>query len=102
MISATEPVSISFHETYYCLYGEETDNVLRVTNKELHRLADEIKDTIPKPSPIQDAKFIRGLRRETSGMYVLAKIDGQWYDDTGATYTEEAILRDILGVEVIK
>ena len=50
-VSGTEKVNISFHETYYCLYGAETDTVLRLTPDHLRALASKIAEVLSDDSP---------------------------------------------------
>lgn len=101
-VSGTEEVTISFHETYYCLHGKGTGAVLRVTAKEILSLAERIEDFVPEPSPIEDARFIHA-RFVFAGEYrTLAKVDDLWYDHNGTEYTEKQVLEDYDEIEVIK
>lgn len=101
-VSGTEEVTISFHETYYCLHGKETGAIIRVTPQEILSLAERIKDIVPEPSPIEDARFI-SARTQTLGEYrTLAKVDDLWYDHNGNEYTEEQVLKVYDEIEVIR
>ena len=101
-VSDTEKVNISFHETYYSLHGAESGTVLRMTPKDILLLADRIKDLVPEPSPIKDARLIHA-RFVFAGEYrTLAKFDGHWYDHNGNEYTEEQMLEDYDEIEVIR
>ena len=103
-VSGTEEVTISFHETYYCLHGKETGTVLRMTAKEILSLAERIEDFVPEPSPIEDARFIHALLSAvTPGEYrTLAKVDDLWYDHNGNEYTEAQVLDNYDEIEVIR
>lgn len=100
-VSGTEEVNISFHETYYCLYGTETGTALRMTPKDILSLADRIKDFVPEPSPIKDARFIHARFIYADEYRTLAKIDGAWYDHNGNECTEEQVLANYDEIEVI-
>ena len=100
-VGGTEDVVVTFHETYYCLHGKETGTVLRMTPKDILSLADGIKDLVPEPSPIENARFI-GARFVLVDEYrTLAKIDGAWYDNNGEAYTQEQVLDEYDEIEVI-
>lgn len=101
-VSGTEEVVISFHETYYCLHGKETGTVLRMTAKELLSLAERIKDLVPEPSPIEDARFITAFHQTLGEYHVLAKFDDAWYDDNGNEHTEKQVLDNYDEIEVIR
>lgn len=100
-VSGTEDVNISFHETYYCLYGAETDTALRLTPDHLRALASKIEDVLPKPSPIEDARYIHARFVLADEYRTLAKIDGAWYDNNGEAYTQEQVLDEYDEIEVI-
>lgn len=101
-VSGTEEVNISFHETYYCLYGAETDLALRLTPDQLRDLAAKIEDVLPKPSPIDNARYITAFHQTKGEYHVLAKIDGVWYDHNGNEYTQEQVLDNYDEIEVIR
>lgn len=101
-VSGTEEVTISFHETYYCLHGKETGTVLRMTAKEILSLAERIKDFVPEPSPIEDARFIHARTRDLGKFRTLAKVEEVWYDHNGNEYTEEQVLDNYEEIEVIR
>lgn len=103
-VSGTEEVNISFHETYYCLYGAETDKTLNLTPDQLRDLSAKIEDALPEVSPIEDARFIHAfLAADIPGEYrTLAKVDGRWYDHNGEEYTEEQVLYNYDEIEVIR
>lgn len=101
-VSGTEEVVITFHETYYCLHGKETGSVLRMTAKEILSLAERIKDFVPEPSPIEDARFITAFHQTLGEYHVLAKFDDTWYDDNGNEYTEKQVLDNYDEIEVIR
>lgn len=101
-VSGTEDVIITFHETYYCLHGKESGNVLRMTPKDILTLADDIKDFVPKPSPIENVRYITAIHRTKGEYHVLAKLDGVWYDDNGIGHTEKQVLDNYDEIEVIR
>ena len=101
-VSGTEDVTITFHETYYCLHGKESGTVLRMTPKDILSLADDIKDFVPEPSPIEGARFIGAYTRDSGAYRTLAKIDGIWYAHSGDEYTEKQVLDNFDEIEVIK
>lgn len=91
MIPGTEGVNISFHETYYCLSGEDTDATIRVTAQTLHELVEVIEECVPKPSPISDAMFIWGT--PSCGPREPLVRDGDfWYDCINVAFTEGEVL----------
>ena len=74
---------------------------ITVDAKFLHELADYIKENVPEPSPIENARFI-GARFVLADEYrTLAKIDGAWYDNNGEAYTQEQVLDEYDEIEVI-
>ena len=86
---------------YYISFNNE-DPVATVTASELHKLSKFIQDTVPEPSPIEDARFISARTRLLGEFRTLAKIDGTWYDHNGIEYTEEQVLDNYDEIEVIK
>lgn len=86
---------------YYISFNNE-DPVATVTASELHKLSKFIQDTVPEPSPIEDARFIAAIHQPEGEYRVLAKIDGAWYDHNGNEYTEEQVLDNYDEIEVIK
>lgn len=100
-VSGTEEVDISFHETYYCLYGKQTNRALRLTPDQLRNLAAKIEDVLPKPSPIKDAQFIHARFVFADEYQTLAKIDGIWYSHNGIEYTEQQVIDNYDEIEVI-
>lgn len=101
-VSGTGEVYISFHETYYCLYGAETELALRLTPAQLRNLAARIEGVLPEVSPIEDARFITGFHQTEGAYYILAKFDDAWYDDNGNEYTEQQVLDNYDEIEVIR
>lgn len=101
-VSGTEDVVITFHETYYCIHGKESGTTLRMTPKDILLLADRIKDLVPEPSPIKDARFIHARFVLADEYRTLAKIDGAWYDHNGEEYTEKQVLDIYDEIEVIR
>lgn len=101
-VGGTEEVIITFHETYYAIHGKETGTVLRVTPQEILSLADRIKDFVPEPSPIEDARFISARILDSEDYRTLAKIDGIWYSHNGVEYTEQQVLDNYDDIKVIR
>lgn len=101
-VSGTEEVVISFHETYYCLYGAETELALRLTPAQLRNLAARIEGVLPEVSPIEDARFITAFHQTLGEYHVLAKFDDAWYDDNGNEHTEKQVLDNYDEIEVIR
>ena len=86
---------------YYISFNNE-DPIATVTASELHKLSKFIQDTVPEPSPIEDARFIGARTRLLGEFRTLAKIDGTWYDHNGNEYTEEQVLVNYDEIEVIR
>lgn len=101
-VHGTEHVVVSFHQTYYCIYGEDTGHVIRVTPQTLHDLADSIKENIPETVPLAGAQFIKAVGKFSGTTRIFAKIDGQWYNHDGVEYSEEQLLEDYNVKEVIR
>ena len=89
------------HGEYYISFNNE-DPIATVTASELHKLSKFIQDTVPKPSPIEDAQFIRARTKGLGEFRTLAKIDDLWYDHNGNEYTEDQVLDIFDEIEVIR
>lgn len=100
-VSGTEEVTITFHETYYCLHGKETGTVLRMTPKDILSLADDIKEFVPEPCPLDEARYITAFHQTNGEYHALAKIDGVWYDHNGIGHTEKQVLDNYDEIGVI-
>lgn len=85
----------------YILRGDG-GGVITVTSKQLHNLAESIHNRVPKPSPIENAQFIRARDSDHPDIeYTLARIDGYWYDSNYRTLTEQEVLNCMDNFEVI-
>lgn len=100
-VSGTETVSISSHETYYCLYGDNTDTTIRVTAQTLHELVEVIEERVPKPSPIADAMFIWGTPKD-GPREPLVRDGDYWYDCVNVAHTEDEVLELYTDLAVIR
>ena len=61
-----------------------------------------IQNTVPEPSPIEDARFISARTLDHGEFRTLAKIDGIWYDHNGDDYMDIELLANYDEIEVIK
>ena len=100
-VSGTEKVNISFHETYYCLYGEDTDTTIRVTAQTLHELVEVIEASVTKTSPIANAMFIWGTPK-IGPSEPLVRDGDFWYDCVNEAYTEDEVLELYTELGVIR
>lgn len=87
----------------YIIRGDK-GGMITTTAEHLHNLVSDIKESVPEPSPIKDARFIHAyLSAVTPGEYrTLAKVDGLWYDHNGEEYTEAQVLDNYDEIEVIR
>ncbi len=108
LLSRREIASVQTLDLTHDGYGEyyislnNEDPVATVTASELHKLSKFIQDTVPEPSPIEDARFISARSLDHGEFLTLAKIDGTWYDHNGNEYTEDQVLDNYDEIEVIR
>lgn len=100
-VTQTLDLTHNGHGEYYISFNNE-DPVATVTASELHKLSKFIQDTVPKPSPIEDAQFIRARTKGLGEFRVLAKIDDLWYDHISKEYTEDQVLDIFDEIEEIR
>ena len=102
-ISSTQTLNLTHngHGEYYISLNNE-EPIATTTASELHKLSKFIQDTVPKPSPIEDARFIHARTKDLGKFRALALIDDLWYDHNGNEYTEEQVLDIHDEIEVIR
>ena len=103
LLPVTQTLDLT-HDGYgeYYISCNNEDPVATVTASELHKLSKFIQDTVPKPSPIEDAQFIRARTKGLGEFRVLAKIDVLWYDHISKEYTEDQVLDIFDEIEEIR
>ena len=101
-INGTEEVNVSFHETYYCLYGVESGRALRLTPNQIRSLMTKLAEAFTDASMLKDARYISARTVDLGEYRTLAKIDGVWYDHNGDEYTDDEVLVSYEGIEVIR
>lgn len=67
---------------------------ITVDAKFLHEFADYIKENIPEPDPLTGANLIQAVSKRSGLTYLFAKIEGTWYSEHGAEFTEEYLLEN--------
>ena len=75
---------------------------ITVDAKFLHELADYIKENIPEPHPLTDANLIHAVSERSGLTYLFAKIEGTWYSEHGAEFTEKYLLENYNITEVLR
>lgn len=97
-----EGVSLSsWGSGLYTLRGDAGGEI-RLAASQLYELIQVIQNRVPKPSPIEDARFITAFNQNKGEYQVLAKFDDVWYDDNGSEHTEKQVLEDYDEIEVIR
>lgn len=75
---------------------------ITVDAKFLHELADYIKENIPEPDPLTGANLVKAESNRSGLTYLFAKIEGTWYSEHGAEFTEEYLLENYNITEVLR
>ena len=75
---------------------------ITVDAKFLHELADYIKENIPEPETLTGANLIQAVSKRSGLTYLFAKIEGTWYSEHGAEFTEEYLLENYNITEVLR
>lgn len=102
--SPPKPEGVSFSawgDDLYTLRGDLGAEI-KVTAEQLHNLVRAIKERVPEPSPIENARFIHARSKYFEEARSLAKVDDVWYDHYGNEYTDQQVLADYDEIEVIR
>ena len=75
---------------------------ITVDAKFLHELADYIKENVPEPETLTDANLIHAKSNWSGITYLFAKIEGTWYFEDGAEFSEERLLENFNITEVLR
>lgn len=75
---------------------------ITVDAKFLHELADYIKENISEPETLTDANLIHAVSKRSGLTYLFAKIEGTWYSEHGAEFTEKYLLENYNITEVLR
>lgn len=75
---------------------------ITVDAKFLHELADFIKENVPEPNPLEGANLINAKSKWSGITYLFAKIEGTWYFEDGAEFSEERLLENFNITEVLR